>query len=250
MKSALLASAVAVVGLGAPAPVAAQSYPIDCAILLCLAGGWPASVPCTRARAEFVRRITPWPVEPPLQIWRCPMHASLRGDTGDDFAARLFDAAASRGNLTEQSALPESSLSDRRLTFAQNHLPEPAVLRQPEMSRAARETMRQLAQAVIGGTADIDISGSEFDYVRSIKVWHVEYRHRDTNNNGCVEYDWARLGAYGVQGKYSWTRTTAHLAPNWMGIDFTCTQQGGLFRAVGVEWVDHLGNAGHELVRY
>lgn len=24
----------------------AQSYPIDCAILLCLSGGWPASVPC------------------------------------------------------------------------------------------------------------------------------------------------------------------------------------------------------------
>ena len=25
------------------------------------------------ARAEFIRRITPWPIEPPLQIWRCPM---------------------------------------------------------------------------------------------------------------------------------------------------------------------------------
>ena len=46
----------------------AQSYQIDCAILLCLAGGWPASEPCARARAEFIRRITPWPVEPPLQI--------------------------------------------------------------------------------------------------------------------------------------------------------------------------------------
>lgn len=59
----------------------AQTYPIDCAILLCLSGGWPTSAPCARARAVFIRRITPWPVEPPLQIWNCPMHASLR-DTG------------------------------------------------------------------------------------------------------------------------------------------------------------------------
>ena len=34
--------------------VRAQTYPIDCAILLCLSGGWPASVPCSRARAEFI----------------------------------------------------------------------------------------------------------------------------------------------------------------------------------------------------
>lgn len=53
------------------APVAA--YPIDCAILLCMAGGFPASAECSAAKAEVIRRITPWPVEPPLQLWRCPM---------------------------------------------------------------------------------------------------------------------------------------------------------------------------------
>lgn len=53
------------------APVAA--YSIDCAILLCLAGGFPASTECTTAKAELIRRITPWPVEPPLQLWNCPM---------------------------------------------------------------------------------------------------------------------------------------------------------------------------------
>lgn len=58
-----------------PAP-AAQAYPIDCAILLCMAGGFPASVECSRAKAEVIRRITPWPVEPPLQLWRCPMGMS------------------------------------------------------------------------------------------------------------------------------------------------------------------------------
>ena len=55
---------------------AAEAYPIDCAILLCLPGGFPASGECSAARAEVIRRITPWPVEPPLQIWNCPMGGS------------------------------------------------------------------------------------------------------------------------------------------------------------------------------
>jgi hypothetical protein len=59
------------------APRPAQAYQIDCAILLCLAGGFPPSEPCARARAEMIRRITPWPIEPPLQLWRCPMRAGL-----------------------------------------------------------------------------------------------------------------------------------------------------------------------------
>ena len=62
-------------------PVApAAAYPVDCAILLCLAGGWPASAECAHARAVFIQRITPWPIEPPLQIWNCPMRASFRNN--------------------------------------------------------------------------------------------------------------------------------------------------------------------------
>jgi hypothetical protein len=37
---------------GATASVRAQAYPIDCAILLCLSGGWPHSAPCSQARAD------------------------------------------------------------------------------------------------------------------------------------------------------------------------------------------------------
>ena len=61
--------------ISAPAP--ANAYQIDCAILLCLAGGFPPSAPCAAARAEMIRRITPWPIEPPLQLWRCPMRAGF-----------------------------------------------------------------------------------------------------------------------------------------------------------------------------
>lgn len=55
----------------------ADAYQIDCAILLCLAGGFPPSAPCAAAKAEIIRRITPWPIQPPLQLWRCPMQAGF-----------------------------------------------------------------------------------------------------------------------------------------------------------------------------
>ena len=57
-------------------PTAVAAYPIDCAIFLCMAGGFPASAECNAAKAEVIRRITPFPIEPPLQLWRCPMGAS------------------------------------------------------------------------------------------------------------------------------------------------------------------------------
>lgn len=60
-------------GFVPPSRVAARSYPIDCAILLCMAGGFPPSAECTAAQIEVIRRVTPWPIEPPLQLWNCPM---------------------------------------------------------------------------------------------------------------------------------------------------------------------------------
>lgn len=74
-RSLTFAAACALAGATASI-TPAQAYPIDCAILLCMAGGFPASVECSRAKAEVIRRITPWPVEPPLQLWRCPMGIS------------------------------------------------------------------------------------------------------------------------------------------------------------------------------
>lgn len=78
-----------VLGLAASIPFAksAHPYPVDCAILLCLAGGFPTSVECSAAKVELIRRITPWPIEPPLQLWRCPMgggSVNLPGEGGSD----------------------------------------------------------------------------------------------------------------------------------------------------------------------
>ena len=101
MLNMLKASALSVVALAATSLIAAPqrtealTYHIDRASLFCLSGGWPASVPCARARAEFIRRITPWPVEPPLQIWRCPMGAAYSIDpdtlTSDKIYEILFE---------------------------------------------------------------------------------------------------------------------------------------------------------------
>ena len=209
----LLPAVLLGLGLSTAAVTPAEAYPVDCAILLCLAGGWPASAECAQARAVFIARITPWPIEPPLQIWNCPMRASFRHEERP--MERLFDIAV-RGQTVPMVSVPEAPFE------------------------------LQLVQ----GRADVDISDSAFDFVRSIRVWHVEYRHHENRNGDCNETDRTLLGSYGLQGDYSWARSSAHAAPTWMGIRTTCTKAGGLFRGVGVEWVDHQGKQGQELVRY
>ncbi len=72
MKAKLAGAALSAVFTLSATPQAV-AYPIDCAIILCLAGGFPASAECSAAKAEVIRRITPIPVEPPLQLWNCPM---------------------------------------------------------------------------------------------------------------------------------------------------------------------------------
>jgi hypothetical protein len=106
LKMVLLA--LALVGSTAPTRTRAQTYPIDCAILLCLSGGWPASVPCALARAEFIRRITPWPVEPPLQIWRCPMGASFEGPPMSRATERVIEALFRGAETLQQTFHPQS----------------------------------------------------------------------------------------------------------------------------------------------
>ena len=71
LRHTALGVVVGAASLGGSSP--AQAYPIDCAILICMAGGFPASPECAAAKREVIRRITPHPVEPPLQLWNCPM---------------------------------------------------------------------------------------------------------------------------------------------------------------------------------
>ena len=51
----------------------AQENPIDCEILICMAAAFPSASGCDEAFEEMIDRVTPWPIEAPLQIWNCPM---------------------------------------------------------------------------------------------------------------------------------------------------------------------------------
>ncbi|BBU59500.1 hypothetical protein KU6B_57650 (plasmid) [Mameliella alba] len=194
-----------------------QTYPIDCAILLCLAGGWPASAPCANARAEFIRRITPWPIEPPLQIWRCPMHAALEDP---DPARRLR-------RIAETSSTPPWSIT-----------PEPETL--------------HLAQAV-GLGADIDVSGKAFDFIRSIDVFQVQARQHESGETGeCNRYKHIRHGTYDATGQFRWSLiNTPAVPPAFQGLERYGEHCPNLWvRSVFVDWEDSQGRYGFEQVDY
>ncbi|KGM46649.1 hypothetical protein [Pseudooceanicola atlanticus] len=218
----------------------AQSYPIDCAILLCLSGGWPASAPCARARGEFIRRITPWPVEPPLQIWRCPMGASYQEQEDQQTRARFFDI------LFDQETMPQSP-AEPAFVNATPRLDEGTV-------RAYAALVPDDATLLLTQSADIDISGPEFDFVRSIRVYDVRYaqQYNAGKEGGCIRSASVVLGRYGTQGEFSWERSSpetlppAHVGLEHWGLD--CPRVSN--RSVFVDWRDVQGTYGFEQVNY
>lgn len=223
----------------------AQTYPIDCAILLCLSGGWPASVPCARARAEFIRRITPWPVEPPLQIWHCPMGAAYqrRGDSGVS-ELRIYDILFDGAAHFPQS-LPVIHRQD-------SNAPLPAVF-YPSESQFP-QLPDGLALRLVQDRADIDISGPEFNFVRSIRVFDVRYarQHESGRDGDCNRSERVVLGTYGTQGEFSWIRSSIGALPEaHVGLERwgdTCPSVD--HRSVFVDWQDYEGNYGFEQVNY
>jgi len=230
---------------GATTSARAQTYPIDCAILLCLSGGWPNSVPCSRARAEFIRRITPWPIEPPLQIWRCPMGASYLPSRNNKALPKVFDILFTENPDMLQHPVPKDNgnapLTSKK-AFAQRPLP----------SRTA--TQQDALLYNIEHRADIDISGSEFDFVRSIRVFDVRETRQYVagREGGCVRVAMIYLGTYSTQGGFSWQRSnpealpSAHSGLERWGIDCPYVSH----RSVFVDWHDYKGNYGFEQVDY
>lgn len=213
----LFVAALAFVSVSQPSSTRAQTYPIDCAILLCLSGGWPASVPCAQARAEFIRRITPWPVEPPLQIWRCPMHVGLETPAPTE---RLYKLAGFNMG--------------------------------PEVTMAREIETLHLAQAV-GRGADIDVSGSAFAFIRSIDVFDA-YLSQGAVGEGehCRRTAQIRHGSYDNTGQFRWRSASPDELPPAFegdeGFGTVCPRIGT--RAVFVDWKDSEGTYGSELVNY
>lgn len=80
-----------------------RAYDIDCAIMLCMAGGFPPSAVCAHAFRVMIRRITPWPSRPPFGI--CTYAAvpiSLGGPGGE---VDLNTASSDFGWLTKTRVL-------------------------------------------------------------------------------------------------------------------------------------------------
>jgi hypothetical protein len=237
-----VAVALAVTGFSLPVPARAQTYPIDCAILLCLSGGWPASVPCAKARAEFIRRITPWPVEPPLQIWRCPMGASYERSPSSNSADRIFEAFFQNSSTGPRQSFPRHNAAN----------PIEVVWRIPE---AADDLVPpDQALRLVQDRADIDISGPEFNFVRSVRVFDVRYaRQRESGRDGdCNRSATVVLGTYGTQGDFAWQRSSiAYLPSAHVGLERWGDHCPDIFhRSVFVEWRDFEGNYGFEQVNY
>ncbi|EEE35142.1 hypothetical protein RKLH11_4315 [Rhodobacteraceae bacterium KLH11] len=220
-RSSTAGLAIAASGLFA---TPAAAYPIDCAIFLCLVGGWPFSAECSEAREEFIRRITPYPVEPPLQLWRCPI--------GGSAGARDLTPMQRLNQIKRNSAVPYPEVPSKTL---------------PTTVQAS--FLDQFRSPVVKISYTVDLSSSDFDVVRSIRVWHVHgYSYRVTEREGpCVETIRAELGTYNDRTEYQLTRTGADAIPSWMGMKRTC---GSSFRGVGVEWTDTFGAHDYEVVRY
>ena len=242
-SQALAAGLVALLSAGGVAPAVAQSYPIDCAILLCLSGGWPASEPCARARAEFIRRITPWPVEPPLQIWRCPMGASYELDGEGPVRPRLYDILFRDAPVS----LPQS-----RPGVPRSPAPVSAIFRTPDM--ASGPLGDDEAHRLVQDRADIDISGREFDFVRSIRVYHVRYASQweSGEDDNCNRFAAVQVGGYGTQGDFAWRRASPGALPEaHVGLERWGEDCPGIrHRSVFVDWRDYEGNYGFEQVNY
>ena len=240
-----IAVALTVTSFSLPAPARAQTYPTDCAILLCLSGGWPASVPCARARAEFIRRITPWPVEPPLQIWRCPMGASYESDPPSNSAGRIFEAF-----FKSNSAKPRHSFATHEVTDLDERIE--VAWRTPDATNYFVPDDQALR--LIQDRADIDISGPEFNFVRSIRVFDVRYarQHESGRDGDCNRSATVVLGTYGTQGDFAWQSSSITALPSaHIGLERWGQNCPGIYhRSVCVDWRDYEGNYGFEQVNY
>lgn len=240
-RNTLLGAALAMLS-----PMQASAYEVDCAILLCLSGGWPASAECNHARAVFIQRITPWPVEPPLQIWRCPMGAAMNEGPEMTPGERLRKLSKIGAPV---AAFP-ASLSSKSL---QEQGATPAVFERGNDDTPVSKMIHRIAAEISdeNGTADIDVSGPEFDFIRSIKVWNIlHYSHaKRGRNNECREHSNITLGTYGAQGEFRWALSEPSQVPDWAIPTRSC-EPASYARAVGVEWTDIEGNHGYEVVNY
>ena len=102
--------------------------------------------------------------------------------------------------------------------------------------------------------ADVDISGPEFNFVRSIRVFDVRFASQRLagENDQCRRHALVYLGTYSTQGEFSWALSApaalpdAHIGLEGWGSDCPNITN----RSVFVDWRDYAGNYGFEQVNY
>lgn len=153
----------------------ANAYPIDCAIALCLPGGFPASAECTQAKIEVIRRVTPFPIEPPLQLWRCPMNtgASLPGLDADGLTPELrhYRAGIEVWELHKRST-GGSGGRESTVTAMRNHYDDAG---QFVRSGVLRDDIPAWVAAAVQEHAGLPL-GSDYGSFRAILFKFEDYR--------------------------------------------------------------------------
>ena len=89
----------------------------------------------------------------------------------------------------------------------------------------------------------------------SLREPHVRAHHwvsGDEDDRDCNRYDSTRLGSYGTQGDYRWSRSSVGALPDaFVGLERFGTRCPSIFVcAVFVDWRDYAGNYGWERENY
>lgn len=163
------------------------------------------------------------------------MAASFKAVPAPNSGDRIFEAFFQYSSSVPRQSFPARDVAN----------PFEAAWRPPEAPDhlILADEVLQLIQ----DRADIDISGPEFNFVRSIRVFDV-YIDDDRHDGDCDRYERVRLGSYGIQGDFGWRRSNRAAVPPAFGPTRSgCSLRA---RAVFVEWRDYQGNYGFERVDY
>jgi hypothetical protein len=88
------------------------------------------------------------------------------------------------------------------------------------------------------------------DYVMTIKVYDLTYSRRRNRDGDCIESGWLRVGSYEQDWAFSWRHAPHSSSPNRFFSTAHTNCASTWFRGIGMEWRDHEGEQGTEVVRY
>ncbi|MEM7717651.1 MAG: hypothetical protein AAF222_00475 [Pseudomonadota bacterium] len=166
--------------------------------------------------------------------------------------AASFEAAPAPNSAEHIfEALSQNNSAGPRQSFASGDAADPiaAAWRTPEIQNYFLTALR-----LVQDRADIDVSGPEFNFVRSIRVFDVRYarQHESGRDGDCNRSATVVLGTYGTQGDFSWRRSSiAALPKEHVGLErwgYNCPNVA--HRSIFVDWRDYEGSYGFEQVEY